>query len=291
MTQNPPPEITPFFHEPSSSYSYVVNAPGDDKCVVIDPVLDCDGARARTSTGFADELIAHIHQRKLSVALVLETHAHADRLSAGAYLAEKLGARIGIGAAIKQVQETWNDILDLSGPDRFTPDAFDGHFAEGEVINAGALSIHVMHTPGHTPADVTYVIGENAFIGDTLFMSDYGTARVDFPSGNGRELYRSIQRIFALSDSTRLHFCHDYLTRTRDTHQSETTVVEARRNNVHIHDGVSEDGFVTMREARDKTLDFPKMLLLAVPFNLYGGRPPPPAANGTSYIKLPLNRF
>jgi len=291
MTQNPPPEITPFFPETSSSYSYVVNATGDNTCVLIDPVLDCDGARARTSTAFADSLIAHIRDRKLSVAWVLETHAHADRLSAGAYLAEKLGARIGIGAAIKQVQETWNGILDLSGRDRFTPDAFDGHFAEGETLDAGALSIRVMHTPGHTPADITYVIGDHAFIGDTLFMSDYGTARVDFPSGDGRELYRSIQRIFTLGDSTRLHFCHDYLTKTRDTHQSATTVAEARRDNIHIHDGVSEDDFVKMREARDKTLDFPKMLLLAVPFNLYGGRPPPPADNGTSYIKLPFNRF
>ena len=291
MAENPTPRITPFFHAASSSCSYIVNVPGDPACVVIDPVLDCETARARTDTAFADGLIARIREQKLELSWVLETHAHADRLSAGAYLTKILGGRIGIGAGIEQVQETWNGILDLSGDDRFMPDSFDGRFHDGETITAGALSIRVMHTPGHTPADVTYVIGDTAFIGDTLFMSDYGTARVDFPGGNGRELYRSVQRIFALGDATRLCFCHDYLTETRKEHQSETTVAVARRANIHIHDGVSEADFVKMREARDKTLDFPKMLLLAVPFNLHGGRPPPPAPNGTSYIKVPLNRF
>ncbi len=291
MAQSPIPRITPFFHAPSSSYSYVVNAPDDTACVVIDPVLDCETARARTNTTFADSLIAHIRDQKLELAWVLETHAHADRLSAGAYITEKLGGRIGIGAGIEQVQETWNTILDLSGPDRFIPDAFDGRFHDGDTIDVGALSIRVMHTPGHTPAAITYVVGDAAFIGDTLFMPDYGTARVDFPGGNGRELYRSIQRIFALGDGTRLCFCHDYLTETRKEHHSEITVAESRRDNIHIHDGISEADFVAMREARDKTLDFPKMLLLAVPFNLHGGRPPPPAPNGTSYIKVPFNRF
>lgn len=285
------PHVAPYFHADSSSWSYIVTAPGGSDCVVIDPVLDCDGARAHTGTTFADTLIGEIRSRGLTVAWILETHAHADRMSAAPYIRDALGGRIGIGSGIVGVQETWNGILGHGAGDRFDTGAFDDLFDDGAEITVGALSIRVMHTPGHTPADATYVVGDAAFIGDTLFAPDYGTGRVDFPGGNAHALYRSIQRIYALGDTTRLFLCHDYLTDTRDTHRCEITVAEQKRDNIHIHDGVDEDAFAELREGRDKKLDFPKLLLLAVPFNLRGGRPPPAEANGTSYIKVPLNRF
>lgn len=285
------PEVTPFFHTASSSLSYIVHAPGERDCVVIDPVLDFDAAAARTSTAFADAIIAHIRERGLNLAWVLETHAHADRLSAAPHFAAALGARIGIGKEISQVQRTWNGILDLHGADAFTPDVFDGLFADGETIKVGSLAIRVMHTPGHTPADVTYVIGDAAFIGDTMFMTDYGTARADFPDGDARQLYRSIRHILSLPPDTRLFFCHDYLTETRKEHRVEASVADQRAHNIHVHDGVSEDDYVHMRHARDRTLSMPALLLYAVPINLAAGRLPKPAANGTSYLRIPLNRF
>lgn len=285
------PDVTPFFHEPSSSWSYIVTAPGDNQCIVIDPVLDFDGPRARTGTAFADRLVAHIRERGLTLAWVLETHAHADRFSSAPHLVKALGGQIGIGANITRVQETWNGILNLSGPDAFSTDSFDRLLADGEELKVGPLTLRVMHTPGHTPADSTYVVGDAAFIGDTMFMSDYGSARVDFPDGDARALYRSIHRILELPRETRLFLCHDYLTETRKEHRSEISVADQRAQNIHVHDGIDEATFVAAREARDKTLSFPKLLLFAVPFNLHGGRPATAEPNGTSYIKMPLNRF
>jgi glyoxylase-like metal-dependent hydrolase (beta-lactamase superfamily II) len=287
------PEITvmPFFHAASSSISYVVSAPGHMSCLVIDPVLDFDGPRAHTSTEFADKIIDHIRDQGLALDWVLETHAHADRLSAAPYLKAKLGGRIAIGSEIARVQKTWNDILGLSGAAAFTTAAFDRLLAEGEELAVGPMTVRVLHTPGHTPADATYVIGDAAFVGDTLFMPDYGTARADFPDGDARQLYRSIHRILDLPKETRLFLCHDYLTETRQTHSFETSIAAERSSNIHVHDGIDENAFVAMREKRDMTLNFPALLLYAVPFNLAGGRPPAPEANGTTYLKVPFDRF
>jgi glyoxylase-like metal-dependent hydrolase (beta-lactamase superfamily II) len=286
-------EITPFFHEQSSSWSYVVSAAGavGAPCAVIDPVLDFDGPRAHTSTTFADTIISHIRDKGLRLERVLETHAHADRLSAAPYLKQQLGGRIGIGAAIGKVQDRWNQILNLSGAGAFSTAAFDDLWDDGAVIALGPLALRVWHTPGHTPADATYLLGDAAFIGDTLFMPDYGTARVDFPDGDATQLYRTIRRILDLPGDTRLYLCHDYLTETRQTHSAFATVADERRDNIHARDGVSKADFTAMRVARDKTLNFPALLLYAVPFNLAGGRAQPAEGNGKTYLKVPFDYF
>ena len=285
------PHVTGFLHEPSASISYIVHAEGERDCAVIDPVLDFDPRAIRTSVEFADELIRHVRERGLTVSWILETHAHADRLSAAAYVKSHVGGKIAISSRIGEVQKTWNGILNLAGSQLLDEAAFDKLLTDGDTLDLGSARVKVMHTPGHTPADATYLVGDAAFIGDTMFMPDYGTARADFPGGSAADLYRSIQRILALPPDTRLFLCHDYLTATRSEHRWETSVRSQREQNIHLKPGISEEAFVEFREARDRTLSLPALLLFAIQFNLRGGEAPPREENGVSYLKVPLNRF
>jgi glyoxylase-like metal-dependent hydrolase (beta-lactamase superfamily II) len=282
------PAVTAFFDPKTKSVSYVVADPASRAAAVIDPVLDFQAAGARTATALADRILAMIAAEGLEVGWILETHPHADHLSAGAYLKAKLGARTGIGAGIVTVQKTWMAIYGLDNGFRPDGSQFDRLFADGERLALGGLAIEVIHTPGHTPACVTYAISDAAFVGDTLFMPDYGTARCDFPGGDARTLYRSIRRILALPPSTRLFTAHDYAPGGRD-YKWESSVAEQRAGNIHIRDGVDEASFVAMREQRDKTLTPPELLLAAIQVNICAGRLPPPAANGISYLRIPVN--
>lgn len=283
------PTVLSFFDQDTKTYSHVAADERARVCAVIDSVLDFDIKSGRTSTEGADALIAAVKQRGWRTEWVLETHAHADHLTAAPYVKATLGGRIAIGATIPTVQETFRAIYNL-GTD-FTSDGrqFDRLFADGEEFRIGGLTVRVMATPGHTPACITYVIGDAAFIGDTLFAPDYGTARCDFPGGDARQLYRSIQRILALPPETRLYQCHDYPPDGRAP-QPCSTVAEQRASNVHLA-GKTEDAFVALREARDKTLDMPALLLPAVQVNIRAGALPAPEGNGTSYLKIPVNRF
>jgi len=283
------PIVLSFFDNATKSYSHVVADESAGACAVIDSVLDFDIKSGRTSTKGADTLIAAVKERNWRTDWVLETHAHADHLTAAPHVKAKLGGRIAIGANIPAVQETFRKIYNLAAD--FTSDGrqFDHLFADGEEFRIGDLTARVMATPGHTPACITYVIGDAAFIGDTMFAPDYGTARCDFPGGDGRTLFRSIQRILALPPETRLYQCHDYPPDGREP-KPYATVAEQREKNVHLT-GKSEDAFVAMREARDKTLDMPALLLPAVQINIRAGALPPAEGNGVSYLKIPVNRF
>lgn len=283
------PIVTAFFDEATFTVSYIVAEPESRHAAIIDPVLDYDPKAGRTATASADRILDHVRTQGLTVDWILETHVHADHLSAAAYLHDRLGAPIGIGAHVCTVQRTFARIFN-TGPD-FVPDgrAFDHLFHDGERFRIGALEGEVMHTPGHTPACITYVIGDAAFVGDTLFMPDYGTARADFPGGDAHALYRSIRRILALPPETRLFLCHDYKAPGRDEYVWETTVAAQRARNVHIHDGVSEEDFVRLRTTRDKELAMPVLILPSVQVNMRAGHLPPPEDNGVSYLKIPLN--
>jgi glyoxylase-like metal-dependent hydrolase (beta-lactamase superfamily II) len=254
---------------------------------VVDSVLDYDPKSGRTSTASAERVLDLVRAENLQVQWHLETHAHADHLSAAPWLRQRLGGRIAIGAHIRDVQTVFRKLFNAPWiPTDGTP--FDALFEDGQVFEVGRLPVRVMHTPGHTPACVTYVVGEHAFVGDTLFMPDYGTARCDFPGGDARTLYRSIRRVLELPPSTRLHLCHDYLPGGREA-RWETTVAEERAANVHVREEVTEDAFVAMRTARDRTLGMPVLMLPAVQVNVCAGELPPPEANGTRYLKIPLD--
>ncbi|HEV8390454.1 MAG TPA: MBL fold metallo-hydrolase [Dongiaceae bacterium] len=283
------PTVLSFFDAATKSYSHVVADEQAGVCAIIDSVLDFDIKSGRTSAGGADELIAAVKRKGWRAEWVLETHAHADHLTAAPYLKAQLGGKLAIGANIPTVQETFRQIYNL-GAD-FSPDGrqFDQLFADEEEFKIGGLTARVMATPGHTPACVTYVVDDAAFIGDTMFAPDYGTARCDFPGGDARALYRSIQRILGLPPETRLYQCHDYPPDGREPRPCEA-VAEQRAKNVHLA-GKTEDAFVAMREARDKTLDMPALLLPAVQVNIRAGAMPPPELNGISYLKIPVNRF
>ena len=283
------PEVTAFFDEPTYTVSYVVADPETKNCAVVDSVLDYDPASGRTRTEAADEIIAFIRDNKLTLDWILETHVHADHLSAAPYIQEQLGGRIAIGAEIRTVQDTFGKIFNEGT--RFQRDGsqFDKLFVDGDTFRVGNIEGRAMHTPGHTPACMTYVIDDAAFVGDTMFMPDYGTARADFPGGNARTLYRSIQKVLSLPPETRLFMCHDYKAPGRDEYRWETTVAEERAHNVHVHEGVSEDEFVAMREARDATLGMPRLILPSIQINMRAGQLPEPEENGTSYLKIPLN--
>jgi glyoxylase-like metal-dependent hydrolase (beta-lactamase superfamily II) len=281
------PSILAFFDEPTNTVSYLVSDPATAKGAVIDPVLDFNHRNGRVSTRSAEAIVAAAERAGVAVEWVLETHAHADHLSAAPYVKQKTGARIAIGEHIREVQEVFRPIFnatDVSG----TGSEFDRLLADGEAFALGNLTVEVMHTPGHTPACVAYKIGDAVFIGDTMFMPDYGTARADFPGGDAHRLYRSIQRILSLPPETRLFLCHDYLPAGRDRFHWETTVAEQRASNVHIHDGVGEAEFVAMRQARDATLAAPLLLMPAIQVNIRAGRFPPAESNGVSYVKTPL---
>jgi glyoxylase-like metal-dependent hydrolase (beta-lactamase superfamily II) len=283
------PEVTAFFDEPTYTVSYVVTDPATKTCAVVDSVLDFDPASGRTNTESADEIIELIQKNDLKVDWILETHVHADHLSAAPYLQEKLGGKIAIGAEIRTVQDTFGKIFNEGT--RFQRDGsqFDKLMVDGDTFRIGTIEAHALHTPGHTPACMTYVVGDAAFVGDTMFMPDYGTARADFPGGDARTLYRSIKKVLSLPPETRLFMCHDYKAPGRDEYKWETTVAEERAHNVHVHDGVSEDEFVAMREARDATLGMPRLILPSIQINMRAGQMPEPEENGTSYLKLPLN--
>ncbi len=284
------PIVTSFFDEPTYTVTYVVADPASKQAVIIDPVLDFDLASGKTSTESADAVIRHCEQEGLNVRWVLETHVHADHLSAGHYLAEALGAKTAIGNHVPVVQDVFAklfNISDISG----TGSEFGHLFADGDSIDIGDIQGRVVDTPGHTPACVTYVFGDAAFVGDTLFMPDFGTARTDFPGGDAGELYDSIRKTLSLDPSTRLFMCHDYKAPGRDNYAWETSVAEQRADNIHISESVSRDEFVAMREGRDAELGVPKLLLPAVQFNLRAGRMPPEENNGIRYLKIPLNSF
>lgn len=283
------PDVRAFFDPATHTVSYVVRDPASTHCAIIDPVLDYDPKSGRTRSHSADAIIEHVQSLGLTVGWILETHAHADHLSAAPYLQERVGGRTGIGEHIRDVQAIFGRIFN-AGPDFATDGSqFDHLFSDGETFPIGGLEARVLHTPGHTPACVTFVIGDAAFVGDTLFMPDYGTARADFPGGDARTLYRSIHRLLALPDETRLFMCHDYGAPGRDGFAWETTVREQRASNVQIGNGVGEDAFVAMRKARDATLEMPVLLLPSVQANMRAGRFPPAEVNGISYFKIPIN--
>jgi glyoxylase-like metal-dependent hydrolase (beta-lactamase superfamily II) len=280
--------IRAFFDEATFTVSYLVWDPATSTAAVIDPVLDYDPKAGRTSTKSADALLAAAASQGLKIEWVLETHAHADHLSAGSYVREKVKAKIVIGERIKTVQSTFRAIFNMADQSTDGSD-FDRLVKDGDRIALGILTIEVLHTPGHTPACVSYRIGDAVFVGDTLFMPDYGTARVDFPGGDARTLYRSIRRILSLPPETRLFMCHDYKAPGRNTYAWETTVAAERERNVHVRDGVTEDEFVARRTERDRTLAMPVLILPSVQVNIRAGRLPTPEANGVSYLKIPVN--
>ena len=280
---NSAPTITAFFHEPTNTVSYLVADPECGIAAIIDPVLDFDLASGEVATESVDTMLASAADRGLAIHWVLETHAHADHLSAASVIKSRCGAQIAIGEGINEVRRAFADTFD-----GFEGDAFDRLLGDGERLPLGNLEIEVMASPGHTPACVTYRIGEAAFVGDTLFMPDYGTARCDFPGGDARQLFRSMQRILALPRETRLFMCHDYKAPGRDEFAWETTVGEQIDNNIHIGGGVSEDAYVAMRKARDATLSVPKLLYPSIQVNLRGGQLPPADLGGRHFLKIPL---
>ena len=288
MTTNVP-EIKSFFDEPTNTFSYVVRDPSSSTCAIIDSVLELDYAAGRTTNTGADQIIEYVQANNLDVAWILETHVHADHLSAAPYLQEKLGGKTGIGDNIRVVQDVFGKMFNAGTDFARDGSQFDRLFSEGDTFTIGQLSGRVLHTPGHTPACLTYVIGDAAFVGDTLFMPDYGTARCDFPGGDARMLYRSIQKILTLPDETRIFLCHDYKAPDRESYVHETTVREQRERNIHVHQGISEEEFVKMRTERDATLDMPRLILPSVQVNMRAGHFPPAEDNGVRYLKVPIN--
>jgi glyoxylase-like metal-dependent hydrolase (beta-lactamase superfamily II) len=284
------PEVTAFFHRPTYSVAYVIAEPEGRCCAIVDSVLDYEPNAGRTSTAFADEIAAFVRGRGLEVVWHLETHAHADHFAAVSYLKGNLGGRIAIGASVTKVQRLWKEIYNFGPECRTDGSQFDHLFREGDRFTIGALEGYVFDAPGHTPANVVYVVGDAAFVNDTIFMPDFGTARADFPGGSARELYRSIRRILELPDATRLFVGHDYMPGGREP-AWEATVAEQKASNVHLKGDCTEEAFVKLREGRDAELAMPRLILHALQVNINAGRLPPPESNGTSYLKIPLNRL
>ena len=282
------PEVTPFFDPDTNTISYVVKDPGSNACAVIDSVLDFDYAAGRIGYWSADAVIACIREHGLSLEWLIETHVHADHISAAPYIQTALGGRIGIGDRITVVQETFGKVFNEGIGFRRDGGQFDRVFADGECYRIGTMAAHALHTPGHTPACMTHVMGDAAFVGDTLFMPDGGTARADFPGGDARQLFRSIKRVLSLPPQTRLFMCHDYGPNGRDI-KWETTVADERAHNIHVHDGITEDEFVPMRTARDATLGMPRLIIPSIQVNMHAGQLPPAEDNGKRYLKVPLN--
>ncbi|MHA6637647.1 MBL fold metallo-hydrolase [Stutzerimonas frequens] len=281
--------VEPFFDPATFTYSYVVSDPETRQCAVIDSVLDYDPASGRTSHATAERLVDYVREQDLKVQWLLETHVHADHLSAAPYLKQQLGGRMAIGDRITVVQNTFGKLFNAGTEFATDGRQFDHLFQDEETFQVGNVPARAIHTPGHTPACMTYVIGDAAFVGDTLFMPDYGTARCDFPGGDARTLYRSIQKLFTLPGETRVFMCHDYKAPGRDEFLYETTIAAEREHNVHVHSGISEQQFVDMRTARDATLAMPTLILPSVQINMRGGELPAPESNGTRYLKIPLD--
>jgi len=281
------PAIRAFFDEPTNTVSYLVADPDTKRAAVIDPVLDYDHGSGKASTKSADVILAAAAENGLTIEWVLETHAHADHLSGAPYIKLKTGAKVGIGEHIRDVQKIFRPVFNATDV-KGDGSEFDRLFVDGERFRIGNLDVEVLHVPGHTPADIAYKIGDAVFVGDTLFMPDYGTARADFPGGDARKLYRSIKRLLALPPSTRLFMCHDYKAPGRDHYAWETTVAEERASNRHVMDGVGEDDFVAMREARDAKLAAPHLLMPSIQVNMRAGKLPPADENGVRYLKIPV---
>jgi glyoxylase-like metal-dependent hydrolase (beta-lactamase superfamily II) len=280
--------IQPFFDENTQTVTYIVTDKATSLTAIIDPVLDFDSPSGKITSTSADKIITFLDVNNLRLEWILETHAHADHITASNYIKAKRGGQIGIGEHIKKVQSTFKKIFNLDDELACDGSQFDFLFEDGEIISLGHLNFHVMHTPGHTPACVSYLIEDAVFVGDTIFMPDFGTARADFPSGSAKTLYHSIQKILSLPDQTRIFVGHDYKSATRDQYAWETTVLEEKRNNIHVKPDTTEAEFVTLRESRDANLPVPKLLLPSIQLNIRAGHLPIAEANGTSYLKLPL---
>ncbi|MGK0405710.1 MAG: glyoxylase-like metal-dependent hydrolase (beta-lactamase superfamily II) [Oleispira sp.] len=289
MNDHNQPIVTAFFHEPTFTYSYVVQDSASQQCAIIDSVLDFDYSSGKTTTQFADEILAFIDNQALTVDWILETHVHADHLSAAPYLQQKTGAKTGIGAGITQVQAVFGKAFNQGTEFVRDGSQFDQLFEDQDEIRIGQLVGHALHTPGHTPACLTYVFSNDAFVGDTLFMPDYGTARCDFPGGDARTLYQSVQKLFKLPETTRLYMCHDYKAPGRAEYAFQTTVAEEKAHNIHIKQGISQSEFINMRSERDATLGMPRLILPAVQVNMRGGHMPKAEDNGQIYLKIPIN--
>lgn len=285
------PKVTTFFDEPTNTFSYVVQDPTSQHCAIIDSVLDFDYASGSTDVASADQIIEFVQSNDLKVEWILETHVHADHLSAAPYLHEKLGGKTGIGAMITVVQDTFGKAFNAGTEFARDGSQFDQLFNEGDQFSIGQLTGYVLHTPGHTPACLSYVIGDAVFVGDTLFMPDFGTARCDFPGGDAKTLYKSIQKVLSLPSETRIFLCHDYKAPGRDEYVHETTVAAQRQNNIHVHEGITEEEFVRMRTERDATLGMPALILPSVQVNMRAGEMPPAEDNGQVYLKVPINLF
>lgn len=283
------PTVKTFFDPATYTYSYVVRDPASSACVIIDSVLDYDPASGRTKTDSAEQIIAFVREQKLNVEWLLETHVHADHLSAAPYLKQQLGGQLAIGAQITKVQKVFGEIFNAEPQFATDGSQFDRLLNEGDTLTFGEMSLQVMHTPGHTPACLSYVIGDAVFVGDTLFMHDYGTARCDFPGGDARTLFASIQRLFELPDTTRIFMCHDYKAPGRDEYCNESSIGMERQHNIHVRTGISEEEFVAMRTKRDATLSMPTLILPSVQVNMRAGELPPAEDNGVRYLKIPLN--
>lgn len=285
------PIVKDFFHEDTNTFSYVVRDPATKACAIIDSVLDYDPASASTSTIHADKIIAYIKEQGLTVEWILETHVHADHLTAAQYLKAELGGKIAMSQKIGIVQETFGAIYHLDIKQWNAQQLFDYLFKDHESFQIGTLKAYNIPTPGHTPACLSYVIGDAVFVGDTLFMPDYGTARCDFPRGSAEQLYDSVQSLFQLPENTRVFLCHDYLPETRESYVCESDIQTQKTQNIHIHQGISKAEFAQMRNQRDSGLNMPKLILPAIQINMKAGQFPEPEANGVSYLKLPLNYF
>lgn len=281
--------VEAFFDPATFTYSYVVSDPETRQCALIDSVLDYDPASGRTSHVGAERLVDYVREHDLEVQWLLETHVHADHLSGAPYLKQRLGGTLAIGDQITVVQNTFGSLFNAGSEFATDGRQFDRLFHDGDVFQVGHIQARAIHTPGHTPACMTYVIGDAAFVGDTLFMPDYGTARCDFPGGNARTLYQSIQKLFTLPAETRVFMCHDYKAPGREEFRYETSIAAERECNIHVHSGISEDDFVAMRTARDATLAMPTLILPSVQINMRGGELPAPESNGTRYLKIPLD--
>lgn len=287
---NQVPEVAPFFDKATNTFSYVVIDPESQSCAVIDSVMSIDYPSGSISFEGADDIISFVRDKGLKTEWIIETHVHADHLSAAPYIQEQLGGNIGIGEKVLVVQEVFGRIFNEGTEFERDGSQFDHLFKDGEEYHIGKLKGHALYTPGHTPACMTHVIGNAAFVGDTLFMPDGGTARADFPGGDARTLYQSVQRVMSLPAEMRLFMCHDYCPNGRDI-EFETTVAEERSNNIHVREGISEDEFVEMRSARDRTLGMPTLILPSLQVNMRAGHLPPPQDNGMVYLKVPVNAF
>ncbi|SEN87802.1 Glyoxylase, beta-lactamase superfamily II [Pseudorhodobacter antarcticus] len=284
-----PPLIHAFFDEATNTLTYLAREPNGIACAIIDSVLDFDYASGRTDTRSADAVVAYVQGHDLDLQWILETHVHADHLSAAPYIQERLGGKIGIGQNIKVVQDTFGKVFNEGTQFARDGSQFDQLFADGDSLMIGQMRVDVMHTPGHTPACLTYVVGDAAFVGDTLFMPDFGTARCDFPGGSSANLYDSVQRILALPDATRIFVGHDYKAPGRDDFAWETTVGAQKALNIHIGAGKSKGAFIAMRDARDATLAMPRLIIPSLQINMRAGHMPEAEDNGTRYLKVPLN--